>query len=155
MLVDPWAARDVYILLRNGWMTSDEFWVSQGRHLRWCIWSGALPQAARLLLEAQYYGQAMFTSCGWFFEDLDRIEPRNDIAFARRAISLVWQATGIDLQQSFVADLELARSWRTSRTGADLYHQLPPVAPNLLPPSVDRILDRDLDRDLDHTLRKR
>jgi hypothetical protein len=86
-----------------------------------------------MLLEAQYFGQCMYTSCGFFFEDLDRIEPRNDIAFARRAISLVWQATGIDLETAFVADLEHTRSWRTGKTGADLYRGLPAVPAGALP----------------------
>jgi Domain of unknown function (DUF3536) len=75
----------------------------------------------------------MYTSCGFFFEDLDRIEPRNDIAFARRAISLVWQATGIDLEASFLRDLAAPHSWRTGVSGADLYRQLPEVGAGLLP----------------------
>ena len=57
----------------------------------------------------------------------------NDIAFARRAISLVWQATGIDLETDFLADLALPRSSRTGRSGADLYRLLPPVGKELLP----------------------
>jgi hypothetical protein len=76
----------------------------------------------------------MFTSCGFFFEDLDRIEPRNDIAFARRAISLVWQATRIDLQTEFLADLARTQSWRSGRTGADIYRDLPVVPEGALPP---------------------
>jgi hypothetical protein len=87
-----------------------------------------------LLLEAQYYQQCSFTSCGFFFEDLDRIEPRNDIAFARRAISLIWQALEIDLQAEFVHDLQKVKSWRTSLTGADIYRQLPVVRTDQLPP---------------------
>ena len=90
---------------------------------------------AQQLLEAQYYLQCAWTSCGWFFEDLDRIEPKNNIAFARRAISLIWQATGYDLQQDFLESLSEARSWRTGRTGADLYASLPVVPADLLPPS--------------------
>ncbi|HKS69184.1 MAG TPA: hypothetical protein VJQ45_02105, partial [Ktedonobacterales bacterium] len=58
---------------------------------------------------------------------------RNDIAFARRAISLVWQATGVDLETDFLADLAAAKSWRNGLTGADLYYQLPPRAPGDLP----------------------
>ena len=76
----------------------------------------------------------MFTSCGFFFEDLDRIEPRNDIAFARRAISLAWEATHTDLQTEFLAQLADARSWRTGLTGADLYRELPAVPAGALPP---------------------
>jgi hypothetical protein len=76
----------------------------------------------------------MFTSCGFFFEDLDRIEPRNDIAFARRAISLVWQAEHIDLQTEFLADLARARSCRSGRTGADIYRDLSAVPEGALAP---------------------
>ncbi len=131
VLRDPWAARDAYLGLRNGWVTPDEFWSDVGRRSRYPLLRRPETRATSLL-EAQYYGQAMYTSCGWFFEDLDRIEPRNDIAFARRAISLTWRATGEDLQASFLRDLARTRSELTGMTGADLYRALPAVAE--LPP---------------------
>jgi Domain of unknown function (DUF3536)/Glycosyl hydrolase family 57 len=132
-LSDPWAARDAYLPVRNGWETTENFWARYGKQQRP---PDDLQQAQRtmLLLEAQYYQQYSFTSCGFFFEDLDRIEPRNDIAFARRAISLIWQALGIDLQHDFLKDLQAAKSWRTHLTGADLYRQLPVVRRDQLPP---------------------
>jgi hypothetical protein len=132
-LRDPWAAREAWLAVRSGWVSSRAFWTRYGIH-------GHRPlrrtraEAIRQLLEAQYYAQAMFTSCGFFFEDLDRIEPRNDIAFARRAISLVWQATHIDLQTEFLADLARARSWRGGRTGADIYRDLSAVPEGALAP---------------------
>jgi hypothetical protein len=131
-LRDPWAAREDYLALRNQWMSADSFWACHGV-------DGARPREriaevrTEVLLEAEYYAQWMYTSCGFFFEDLDRIEPRNDIAFGRRAISLVWQATHENLQAGFLADLAAAKSWRTGLTGVDLYRQLPPVARELLP----------------------
>ena len=97
-----------------------EFWSRFGRNKGRLV-SKSARRRTESLLAAQYFGQCMYTSCGFFFEDLDRIEPRNDIAFARRAISLVWQATGIDLETDFLADLALPRSSRSGRTGADLY----------------------------------
>jgi hypothetical protein len=134
-LRDPWAARDDYLALRNHWIDPDAFWAQHGR-----LQDPPLGDAARVraetLLEAQYYGQAMYTSCGFFFEDLDRIEPRNDIAFARRAITLVEKATGRPLEADFVRDLAEARSWRSGLTGADLYRQLPPIRRDE-PPSPD------------------
>ncbi|HVB21231.1 MAG TPA: DUF3536 domain-containing protein [Ktedonobacteraceae bacterium] len=132
-LDDPWSARNGYLPLRNGWETAANFWSRYGKH-------GQEPhnteQAQRTLqlLEAQYYQQYSFTSCGFFFEDLDRLEPRNDIAFARRAISLYWQATGVDLQQDFLHDLQMTQSWHTHHTGADLYRQLPVEQMGVLPP---------------------
>jgi alpha-amylase/alpha-mannosidase (GH57 family) len=131
ILHDPWAARDDYIALRNGWETPERFWSRHAHRSRSdieCI------RLAQNLLESQYYLQAAFTSCGFFFEDLDRIEPRNNIAFARRAISLLWQATGCDFQKGFLQVLEKAQSWRTGRTGVDLYHSLPRLPKGLLPP---------------------
>lgn len=131
-LADPWAARDAYLPVHNGWESAASFWLRCGKngeqppeHLAW---------RTMQLLEAQYYQQYSFTSCGFFFEDLDRIEPRNDIGFARRAISLYWLALGVDLQQNFVRDLRAARSWRTALRGDELYRQLPFVEAKLLPP---------------------
>ena len=91
-------------------------------------------QRTLLLLEAQYYQQCSLTSCGFFFEDLDRIEPRNNIACARRTISLIWQALEIDLQPEFIQDLQKAKSGHTALTGADMYRQLPVVSEDQLPP---------------------
>ena len=133
ILRDPWAARDAWLSVRNGWMSGRAFWMRHGIHSRRPL-RRTRAEAVKQLLEAQYYGQAMFTSCGFFFEDLERIEPRNDIAFARRAISLAWQVTHIDLQTEFLADLTQARSWRTGRTGADIYRELPPTPEGVLPP---------------------
>ena len=133
-LRDPWAARDAYLTVRNGWESIESFWATHGKTPNSSV-DSLLVQRTMLLLEAQYYGQCSFTSCGFFFEDLDRIEPRNNIAFARRAISLIWQALGLDLQPEFVDDLRGAKSWRTANlTGADIYRQLPIVRPDQLPP---------------------
>lgn len=132
-LVDPWAARDAYLPVRNAWESEASFWARFGKGQQ----PPADEQLARVtwqLLEAQYYQQYSFTSCGFFFEDLDRIEPRNDIGFARRAISLYWQALGLDLQANFLRDLRAAKSWRSALTGTEVYRQLPVVKAGLLPP---------------------
>ena len=131
-LKDPWEARNAYIGLYNGWLSQREFWSRYGKNKGRLV-SKSAKQRTESLLAAEYFGQCMYTSCGFFFEDVDRIEPRNDIGFARRAISLVWQNTGIDLQKGFVRDLAATHSWRTGFTSADLYRQLPPVRADLLP----------------------
>ena len=113
-------------------MTAAAFWAQHGHN-------GHKPRRETLavrtwhMLEAQYCLQAAYTSCGWFFEDLDRIEPRNNINEARCAISHMWQALHVDLQRDFVADLTLARSWRTQKTGDMIYQQLP------MPPNADML----------------
>ncbi len=133
-LADPWAARDAYLGLREGWLAPEAFWAQQGLRGRRPLRRARETRAMRLL-EAQFIGQWMYTSCGFFFEDLDRIEPRNDIAFARRAISLMWEATGVDLQADFLRAVALAHSERARVTGADLYHALPRLTARTLPPS--------------------
>jgi alpha-amylase/alpha-mannosidase (GH57 family) len=132
-LADPWLARDHFIEWRNGWVTPTAFWAAYGRHGRK---PGKETLAARTwhLLEAEYCMQASFTSCGWFFEDLDRLEPRIDINYARCAISHIWRALHVDLQTDFLADLAQAQSWRRTVGGDFLYRTLPPVQPDLLPP---------------------
>jgi alpha-amylase/alpha-mannosidase (GH57 family) len=135
-LVDPWKARDQFIAWRNGWLSAEAFWAEHG-HRGYKPSKESLAVRTWHLLEAEYYMQASFTSCGWFFEDLDRIEPRNDINYARCAISHMWQALHVDLQTSFIKELAASRSWRTGITGDEIYRQLPPVpTPGMLPKSV-------------------
>jgi hypothetical protein len=132
-LVDPWAARDDYLALREGWLSTEAFWARHGKRGKRPLLR-AHESRARDLLEAQYVGQWMYTSCGFFFEDLDRIEPRNDIAFARRAISLMWQAARVDLQTDFLRDIAQTRSGRANLTGLDIYTGLSSGAARSLPP---------------------
>ena len=76
------------------------------------------------LVKAQLHRQRMFTSCGWFFDDLDRFEPRYVVANAARAIQLCRQATGVDLGPVFRETLVAARSGVSGVTGADLYDEI-------------------------------
>ncbi|HEY4691466.1 MAG TPA: DUF3536 domain-containing protein [Anaerolineae bacterium] len=76
------------------------------------------------LVKAQLHRQRMFTSCGWFFDDLDRFEPRYVIANAARAIQLCYQATGVDLGPVFRETLLPVRSHVSSITGEELYEEI-------------------------------
>ncbi len=76
------------------------------------------------LVSAQLHRQRMFTSCGWYFADLDRFEPRYVIANAARAIQLCRQAIGVDLGAHFRATLLAARSAVSGITGADVYDEI-------------------------------
>jgi alpha-amylase/alpha-mannosidase (GH57 family) len=116
-MTDPWQLRDGYIQVMLGEMEGRRFLAQQS--------SGKLTEekAKRILtlLEAQCYRQAMYTSCGFFFEDLSRLEPRYVIAYAAKAIHLVKEAIGISLEESFKRDLRLAVSWITDQTAEDIY----------------------------------
>ncbi len=70
-----------------------------------------------MLLAAQYERQRMFTSCGWFFEKFDRIEPKNNIAYAAQAIWLTNKVTGIDLHTKALALLSKVIDQHTGLSG--------------------------------------
>jgi len=117
---DPWRLRNGYIRVVLGEIGGNAFLAQQaGRKL-------TEEQANRVLtlLEAQTYRQAMYTSCGFFFEDLSRLESRYIIAYAAKAIHLVREATGISLDKGFKRDLRLAVSWITEQTGEDIYEEV-------------------------------
>ncbi|HID61695.1 MAG TPA: DUF3536 domain-containing protein [Anaerolineae bacterium] len=119
-VADPWRLRDDYIQVVLGEIEGKTLLAQQS--------SGKLTEeeAKRILtlLEAQYYRQAMYTSCGFFFEDLSRLEPRYIIAYATKAIYLVGEATGVSLEEGFKRDLRLAVSWITDQTGEDIYNDV-------------------------------
>ena len=74
-----------------------------------------------LLLESQYNRQRMFTSCAWFFEDFDRIEPRNNIAYAAHAIWQAYLVSGVDLSSDGYNLLKKVQSPRTGLTGDKVF----------------------------------
>jgi hypothetical protein len=62
------------------------------------------------LLEMQYNALLMYTSCGWFFDDISGIETVQILKYAARAIQLAKEVCGADLESSFVKFLENAPS---------------------------------------------
>ncbi len=79
LLHDPWLARDAYIGVLIGARTFDDF---AAEHVI------GDPVAARALLEAQRFALLMYTSCGWFFNDLAGIETVQILRYAARAMDL-------------------------------------------------------------------
>jgi hypothetical protein len=67
-----------------------------------------LPIEARRLIELERHRLAMFTSCGWFFDDLARIEPRIVMRHAARALDLVDDADRERLERDLVSILARA-----------------------------------------------
>jgi alpha-amylase/alpha-mannosidase (GH57 family) len=75
----------------------------------------------KLILEAQVPRQWMFTSCGWFFDEFNRIEPRNNIGYAAQAIYLIEKATKQPLFPAAVDILRDVISTRTYLTAVDVF----------------------------------
>lgn len=106
---DPWFLRRDYIHVMLGQRTLADLLAEHARR------SLADDDVLRtqLLLESQKERQLMFTSCGWFFEDFQRIEPRNNVGYAAKAVHLARLATGIDLGSRLYPALNQVRSDRT------------------------------------------
>lgn len=120
-LEDPWEMRHQYAAVLGGKIPIQDYIYS---HISKPLGEEEL-RTIQLLLEAQYERQRMFTSCGWFFDDFDRIEPRNNIAYTAHAVWLVYQAIGIDLSSQAVAALKPVKSWRSGlRADVVFRHQL-------------------------------
>ena len=117
---DPWPLRDDYIVVVMGQISGLAFLSGNGMsHL-----SGEEAQRLLWLLEAQFHRQRMYTSCAFFFDDLDRHEPCYAIANAVRALALTRHATGDDLSHGFRRDLRVAVSGKTGRTAADIFDEI-------------------------------
>jgi alpha-amylase/alpha-mannosidase (GH57 family) len=105
---DPWAARDAYIqvILDRSPAQVEAFFAQRARP-----GLGAAERRKALeLLEMQRHAMLMFTSCGWFFDDLARIETIQILAYAARSVQLCEDATGAKLEHELVEKLAFVRS---------------------------------------------
>ena len=113
---DPWNILEHYVQVRLGQTTTRDLVTGYGASP-----DSSQGTALATMMECEYYRQLMFTSCGFFFEDLDRIEPYNNLAFAAKAVELAKSAGMGEVEGPFVDELESARSWRTGRTARQMY----------------------------------
>ncbi|MBV8206560.1 MAG: DUF3536 domain-containing protein [Acidobacteria bacterium] len=106
LLGNAWQARDRYIevVLERTPENITAFLRSQsGRELE----PGERVRALKLL-EMQRHAMLMYTSCGWFFDELSGIETTQVIAYAARAIQLAGDLFKADLEQPFLRHLQAA-----------------------------------------------
>ncbi|HZY42936.1 MAG TPA: DUF3536 domain-containing protein [Anaerolineae bacterium] len=105
LLMNPWRLIEHYIEVMLGNVQA----TTLVREMAASHLTSAQLDRVALLAQAQLHRQRMFSSCGWFFDRLDRPEPRYVVAQAMRAVQLVKQATGIDLGPNFREALCAAR----------------------------------------------
>jgi alpha-amylase/alpha-mannosidase (GH57 family) len=106
---DPWAARNDYIhVILDRSPESQERFAAQ--HFR----RKSLQRADRItawkLLEMQRHAMLMYTSCGWFFDELSGLETVQVIQYAGRAVQLAQDVFGDSMEQHFLEKLALAKS---------------------------------------------
>jgi alpha-amylase/alpha-mannosidase (GH57 family) len=108
---DLWAARDAYIsvILNRSRSNIDAFFAEHATH--------ELSQAERItaleLMELERHTQLMYTSCGWFFDEVSGIETVQVIAYAARVLQLaarLFGPPGEALEAEFLKTLASAGS---------------------------------------------
>jgi alpha-amylase/alpha-mannosidase (GH57 family) len=126
---DPWKARDQYIrvILDRSPHNRERFLSEHAlRHLT----SG---EEVRLwkLLELMRHAMLMYTSCGWFFDDLSGIETVQVIQYAGRVVQLAEELFGTPIEGAFLEGLSAARSNLPDQgDGASIYRRY--VKPNIV-----------------------
>ena len=121
-LKDPWAARDGYIhvILDRSAESRERFAVrhfrrkSAARQDRITVWK---------LLEMQRHAMLMYTSCGWFFDELSGIETVQVIQYAGRVVQLAEELFGESLEAPFLERLAQAKSNVTEHRDAALIYE--------------------------------
>ncbi|MFM8911553.1 MAG: DUF3536 domain-containing protein [Flammeovirgaceae bacterium] len=118
VLKNPWHARNEYIdVVLN---RSDE-------SVQMFLQQHALPNASEnkilRILEMQRHAMLMYTSCGWFFDEVSGIETIQVMQYACRVVQLASQIGGVDLETGFIERLEKAPS-NTQENGAIVYKKM-------------------------------
>lgn len=108
---DVWEARNAYIdvILDRSREAKDKFLAAQATHH---LNRGERTAALRLM-ELQRQTQLMYTSCGWFFDDISGIETVQIITYASRALQLASELFGkrvSGVEQAFIETLLEAQS---------------------------------------------
>jgi alpha-amylase/alpha-mannosidase (GH57 family) len=131
-VADPWAARNGYIaviLQRNPDIINQYIAKHATRDL-----NGEEKVNLFKLLEMQRHALLMYTSCGWFFDEISAIESVQILRYAARVMQLAQEISGIDFESAFLKILERAPSnIEDYRSGAGVFEKLvKPAALNLL-----------------------
>jgi hypothetical protein len=108
LLRDPWLARDEYvnIVLDRGDATLDKFLANHARRGL----SEAEIGTVLSLLEMQRHAMLMYTSCGWFFDELSGLETVQVIMYAGRTLQLAQRLFPDHHEQTFRELLKAAKS---------------------------------------------
>ncbi len=117
---DPWSARDDYVdvILDRSEERKEDF---LGRHAARGL-TGPEKTYVLKAMEIQRHAMLMYTSCGWFFDELSGIETVQILQYAGRAIQLARELFGAELEDSFKERLSKAKSNIAERgDGARIY----------------------------------
>jgi alpha-amylase/alpha-mannosidase (GH57 family) len=108
LMDDPWQVRDKYIsVILNRSAENVEKFISENTKQE-------LKKEEKVtflkLMEMQRHAMLIFTSCGWFFDEISGMESTQVIQYADRAIQLASQLAGAELEPEFQERLRSAES---------------------------------------------
>lgn len=108
LLIDPWAARNDYIhvVLDRSPATRAAL---LAKHARYDLTPDEQVTCWKLF-ELQRHAMLMYTSCGWFFDELTGIETVQVIQYAGRVVQLAEELFGEMIEDAFLAHLARAKS---------------------------------------------
>lgn len=116
-LRDPWQSRKTYIDVLLGqkcfetWLNAESLYPLDD----------ADRNKINILMKGQIARLRMFASCGWFFEDFDRIEPQNNIINSAYAVWQTENALGINIQANYQPLLCKVRDERSGLNGNQVF----------------------------------
>ncbi len=121
-LTDPWQARDDYVEV-VGERTRERVERFLAEHRRRPLLESEVVTVLELL-ELQRHLQQMYTSCGWFFDDLGGIETVQVLRYASRAVQLAERLFGESFETEFKRRLAVAHgNVPTDGDGAAIYER--------------------------------
>jgi alpha-amylase/alpha-mannosidase (GH57 family) len=120
---DPWKARDDYVevMLDRSKKNVESFF---SRH---CFRELSWKEKVRILklLEIERHAMFMYTSCGWFFDEITGIETVQVMEYASRAMQLAREVADEDFEPDYTGILERAPSNVAEfKNGARVYERL-------------------------------
>src|SRR5262249_17840632 len=103
---DPWEARDAYIdVILDRSQDGLATWLARHRRL---LLDATAHVETRQLLEMERNRLLMYTSCGWFFDEISALEATQILKYASMALQYLRDLGGEDLEEEFIRRLEAA-----------------------------------------------
>jgi len=129
LLKDPWEARNDYlsVIIDRSTESLNRFFTKHCLHPL----DDSEQSTVLKLMELQRQAMLMYTSCGWFFDELSGIETIQNLQYASRLLQLTKELFGYNLEPRFLPLLSLAKSNLAEfKDGRFIYEKL--IKPNVI-----------------------
>lgn len=130
IFIDPFNARNNYIEVLRGKININDF-LNQNLKIN----NEQAKNKAKKLLIMIKYQMFSLTSCGWFFNDISRIETQQNLKYALKAITIAEELGYKGIEKGFISLLQMAKSnFKEIANGEKLYKTY--IRPSLISPEL-------------------